>query len=261
MDISKYGPFALDDDGSLLMVASNRLCKSSDDGKTWTDLGTPIPADVRIGQGAHPGQFLRTANGAIVVAYLDFAGYVFRWDDANNKPNPTCKLELHAIRSRDRGQTWTEQQCLLDGYNADFMGFIQTKTGRLVLTVEHLASELCRWVACSFVSDDEGLTWQRSNWIDLGGRGHHEGAVEPTVAELSDGRLLMMIRTNLGRFWSAYSDDQGSSWRVIQPTALDASTSPGWILRLQSGRLAFVWNRLNPEGKTWPRSRRGATPL
>ena len=57
------------------------------------------------------------------------------------------------------------------------------------------------------VSADEGKTWQRGNIIDLGGRGHHDGAIEATVAELSTGRLLMLIRTNLDRFWEAYSDD------------------------------------------------------
>ena len=37
--------------------------------------------------------------------------------------------------------------------------------------------------------------------------------MEPTVAELSDGRLLMLIRTHWGRFWEALSDDGGLSWR------------------------------------------------
>jgi sialidase-1 len=77
--------------------------------------------------------------------------------------------------------------------------------------------------------------------------------VEPTVAELSDGRLMMLIRTGLDRFWSAYSEDQGRYWRVIQPTNIDASSAPAWLQRLQSGRLVLVWNRLNPEGKTLPK--------
>jgi predicted neuraminidase len=88
----------------------------------------------------------------------------------------------------------------------------------------------------------------------LGGHGHHDGAVEPAVAELSDGRLLMLIRTSLDRFWEAYSDDGGRYWRTIRPSNIDASSSPGYLLRLRSGRLVLAWNRLNPEGGACKRS-------
>jgi hypothetical protein len=67
----------------------------------------------------------------------------------------------------------------------------------------------------------------------------------------------MLIRTNLDRFWQAISEDGGRYWRSIQPSQIDASSSPGHLVRLQSGRLLLVWNRLNPEGGTWPRSQPG----
>ena len=161
-----------------------------------------------------------------------------------------------AVRSPDGGKTWGDKCLLLDGYNANFLGFIRLKSGRLVASAEHLMSQPGRWVVCSFVSDDSGQTWCRSNYIDLGGHGHHDGATEPTLAELSDGRVLMLIRTNLDRFWQALSEDGGRYWRTIQPTTLDASSSPGHLVRLQSGRLLFIWNRLNPESGPAPRGRR-----
>ena len=37
----------------------------------------------------------------------------------------------------------------------------------------------------------------------------------------------------------------------LQPSDLDASSAPGYLLRLRSGRLALAWNRLNPEGGTY----------
>ena len=80
--------------------------------------------------------------------------------------------------------------------------------------------------------------------------------MEATVAELSNGRLLMLIRTNLDRFWEAYSDDGGRYWREIRPSQIDASSSPGYLIRLASGRLALVWNRLYPEGKKQHRAGR-----
>jgi hypothetical protein len=108
-------------------------------------------------------------------------------------------------------------------------------------------------VVCSFISDNDGKSWLRSNFIDLGGHGHHDGATEPTVAELSDGRLLMLIRTNLGFFWQAISDDGGRYWRTIGQSQISASSSPGQLIRLRSGRLLFVWNQRDPEdGKVCP---------
>lgn len=254
LDITKNGPFIQNPDGSLVCVQGKMLHQSNDGGKTWAPISPEIAPGLNMEHVGHVGQLIRTRDGAIVIVYLNFDGYAFNWDDEKNEPLPTCKLELWAVRSTDGGKTWTDNQQLLPGYNADFMGLIQTSKGRLVVTVEHLKPELKRWVVCSFVSDDDGKTWRQGNWIDLGGRGHHDGAVEPTVVELKDGRLMMLIRTNLDQFWRAYSDD-GLYWRTIEPSGIDAGSAPAWLTRLQSGRLALVWNRLNSERKgEWKKS-------
>lgn len=255
LECTKNGPFVQMDDGTLIIVEGKGLRTSADGGKTWSEPGPPIASGVNMEHAGHVGQILRSRNGILSVVYLNFDGYKFEWDDEKNEPRPTCKLELWAVRSVDGGKTWIDNQLLLGGYNADFMGFVETREGRLVVAVEHLDPELKRWIVCSFSSDDEGMTWRRSNWIDLGGRGHHDGAVEPMLVELKDGRLMMLIRTNLDWFWRAYSDDGGRYWRTIGPTDIDASSAPGWLTRLASGKLVLVWNRLNSERKgEWPRS-------
>lgn len=250
LECTRNGPFLQSDDGSLLAIDGNVLRTSTDGGKTWSEPGAPITPGMDFNYVGHTAQPLRTRDGALVFLFLDFTGYKFSWNDQLGVPNPECLLELWAIRSLDNGQTWTDKQRLLGGYNADFMGFIQTSAGRLVATVEHLDPVFGRWMVCSFVSDDEGQTWKQGNWIDLGGHGHHDGAVEPTVVELKDGRLMMLIRTSLDRFWRAYSDDGGRYWRTIEPTNIDASSAPSWLLHLKSGRLALVWNRVKAEGAT-----------
>ncbi|NLV43074.1 MAG: exo-alpha-sialidase [Candidatus Hydrogenedentes bacterium] len=255
LEITKYGPFVKNDDGSLLVIDKNILRSSTDGGKTWSEDGTPIDPGLDIAANGHVGQFIRTKAGTLIIAFLDMSAYNWDWNNETQGPNPGCKLELWTIRSADGGKTWSDKQRLLDGYNADFMGLVQASNGSIVLAAEHLDPELRRWVVCSFVSDDEGVTWRRGNWIDLGGHGHHDGAVEPSLAELSDGRMLMVIRTNLDRLWSAYSEDHGRYWRVIQPMNLDASSAPPWVLRLQNGHLALVWNRLNPEGGVAPKTK------
>ena len=101
-------------------------------------------------------------------------------------------------------------------------------------------------------SDDEGQTWKRSNLIDLGdygGYGDHGGGIEPTLAQLHDGRLWMLIRTYRGCFTEAYSDDEGLTWKDIRPSAIEASGSPGQLRRLQSGRLVLLWNRYHRQGQ------------
>jgi len=252
LEIDRNGPFVELTDGNLATVDADGFRISKDDGKTWSEA---IP----VCKGINPKEpasyyLLRTRNNTLVLVYLNFTEYRFEWDEKQKEPKEGCKLEVWAIRSLDGGKTWVDNQRLLDGYNANFFGLIQTNTGRIVVPLEHLASNPGRLVVCSFYSDDEGKTWKRSNWIDLGGHGHHDGAMEPTVAELSDGRLLMLIRTSLDRFWQAISDDGGRYWRTIQPSQIDASNSPGYLLRLRSGRLVLVWNRLNPEGGVWQKS-------
>ncbi|HID05716.1 MAG TPA: exo-alpha-sialidase [Armatimonadetes bacterium] len=255
LDVTKNGPFIILDDGSLATVDRHGFRISRDEGKTWSE---PYPVCPGINDREPSScRLVRTKTGVIVMVYLDFTTYKFSWDNEAGEPKDDCRLEVWAIRSLDGGKTWVDKQRLLDGYNANFFGFIETSKGRLVVTLEHLVRNPGRWVVCSFISDDDGKTWRRSYFIDLGGHGHHDGATEPTVAELSDGRLLMFIRTNLDRFWQAISDDGGRYWRIIQPSQIDASSSPGQLLRLQSGRLVLVWNRLNPEGRTYPRSKPG----
>jgi Neuraminidase (sialidase) len=252
LEIDRNGPFVVLDDGSLGTVDEQGFRTSKDDGKTWSE-AVPVCKGINPKE---PASFylLRTQNNTLVLVYLNFAEYRFEWDEERKEPKEGCKLEVWAIRSLDGGKTWVDNQRLLGGYNANFFGLIQTRTGRIVVPLEHLASDPGRIVVCSFYSDDEGKTWKRSNWIDLGGHGHHDGAMEPTVAELSNGRLLMLIRTSLDRFWQAISDDGGRYWRTVQPSPIDASNSPGYLLKLKSGRLVLVWNRLNPEGRVWQKS-------
>jgi hypothetical protein len=252
LPIDRNGPFVAMPDGGLVTVDAKGLRTSTDDGKTWSE---PQP----VCEGLNPGEpasfyLLRAKSGALVLVYLDMANYKFDWDEAAGEPKEGTRLEMWAIRSLDGGKTWIDRQRLLDGYNANFFGLIQTQAGGIVVTAEHLVSNPGRWVACSFRSGDDGKTWKRSNLIDLGGHGHHDGATEPTLAELSDGRVLMLIRTNLDRFWQAFSEDDGQHWRTIQPSSIDASSSPGHLVRLASGRLVLVWNRLNPEGGTAAKS-------
>ena len=128
------------------------------------------------------------------------------------------------------------------------MEIIQTSTGNIVLPMQELLYAEGRHVIRPYVSQDNGKSWIKTNYIDTGGKGHHDVNTEPTLVELKDGTLWMLLRTNFDYFWSAFSYDQGLSWTELRNSNIDASSSPAFMTRLTSGRLVMTWNRLKADG-------------
>ena len=78
-----------------------------------------------------------------------------------------------------------------------------------------------------YYSDDEGRTWRRSRneviaSLENGVKGSFSMG-EPAAIELEDGRVLMLGRTNLGRFFQSHSEERG--WRTL-PTPRETTTAP-----------------------------------
>jgi hypothetical protein len=260
------GPFTELADGSLMTIEPTGMRTSTDEGVTWS-AATPVCAGIAAVYAGRtePAAYyvLRTKSGVLVALYLDLATCKFVWDDKANQP-VDCVLEVWAVRSLDGGKTWVDRQRVLEGYNPNFFGFIQITSGRLVGVIPHMVLDPGRYVGVSLTSDDDGKTWAHSNFVDLGGHGNHSGAMEPSVVQLSDDRLMMLIRTHWNRFWEAYSDDGGLSWRTVLPSKIESCSAPGYLLKLRSGRLALLCNgKANREelllsfseddGKTWTR--------
>ncbi len=182
-----------------------------------------------------------------MLVYMDSRSKQGKWDSRTDDFPSDMRLDVWSIRSLDNGKTWIDRQRIFKGYCGAITDMLETSTGRLVVPIQMAMRNPGRHVQSMHVSDDKGKTWHQVQLIDLGGHGHHDGALEPTLAELRDGRLWMLIRTNWNRFWEAFSDDHGGSWRLIRPSTIEASSSPGCLRRLASGRLVLVWNRLYPE--------------
>ena len=130
----------------------------------------------------------------------------------------------------------------------------------------------------AYFSDDGGASWERSQgsimvWPLPGeqDRGGFGGTAEPVVQELSDGRILMLLRTKVGRFFQSISSDAGKNWKAATPTRLSSGDVPCDLDRLRSAKDLFViWNQTSgkeirggyyrsrlsvalssDEGKTW----------
>lgn len=212
---------------------------TTDEGKSWSDEREIVRH--KDCQASHPTE-LRTRDGVIHVFYLGYKKH--SW--TNGEPNPDDVSDLWTVRTSDDGVSWTKPQKIFAGYTGATNGGIETSSGRLIVPFSHYVPKPGHLVSRTVVSDDGGKTWRQSSIIDIGGAGDHEGAVEPAVVELKDGRIWMLIRTSRGNFWQSYSTDGGTTWSQAKPTAIGAAHAPGHVIRLASGRLALAWNQKEP---------------
>ncbi|HPA18748.1 MAG TPA: sialidase family protein [Verrucomicrobiae bacterium] len=105
------------------------------------------------------------------------------------------------------------------------------------------------------LSDDDGVTWRevmlpsppphRIEWPHLGVRWQNYGC-EPTVVELSGGRLWMLIRTSQDCHYESFSDDGGETWSAPAPSRFYATITMPLLFRMRDGRLLAIWNNTTP---------------
>ncbi len=242
------GPFVKTTEGDVLAIDSAASYVSKDGGKTWSK-PRPLFSNQQKIKVSNERALFRTRDGVIIAAFMNLAERKWTWSNKLGDA-PDAKLPTYVMRSLDDGKTWQDIQKMHEPWSGAVRDMIQTKDGRIIFTAMKMQHNPGRHAVLTYSSTDNGKTWKASNLIDLGGAGHHGGVTEPTLTELNDGRIWMLIRTNWGQFWSAYSSDGGKFWNIIKPSGIPASSAPGLIKRLQSGRLLLVWNRPYPEGKT-----------
>ncbi|HVK16881.1 MAG TPA: exo-alpha-sialidase [Fimbriiglobus sp.] len=167
--------------------------------------------------------------------------------------NGPADLKLFLRVSTDEGKTFGEPVCTTNGpgyhvVNNDRVTVLST--GRIVVPVAW-DDDISRKGGMHFecfctYSDDLGKTWKKgAGTIDLPKR----GAMEPEVVELAGGRLLMIIRTQLGHIATAYSADGGHTWGEPGRLPVTAPESPATIRRVPAtGDLLLVWNNTHKAG-------------
>ena len=96
-----------------------------------------------------------------------------------------------------------------------------------------------------YVSDDEAQSWKKSlSELFVSIRRAAYDLEEPTVVELKDGRLLMHLRSQLGRMYHTYSNDGGINWSRPQPMPIASSYIPCYLCRIPSNDfLLMIWNQ------------------
>lgn len=148
--------------------------------------------------------------------------------------------------SSDGGRTFGESILTTPepGYNivvSDRM--TRLRSGRIVLPCSFTTDidKVNHMVCFVYFSDDGGSTWRKGGGeIDLPKR----GAMEPDVVELRDGRLLMIMRNQLGTISASHSGDGGETWSAPRSLAGIRSPEAPATIRVipATGDLLLVWN-------------------
>ncbi len=251
---TRGGPVAALADGSLLWVTTepeapylaramwqiSRLTmrRSLDAGKSWSAPHTFVQGTKEYSLLSHT---LRpTASGALLHLFVRYSGYDY---ETHTPEKSRCEAFVH--RSTDGGRTWSEPVKLPTGerYIGDVLSLEQLRDGRLIYPFCFLTAIKSQFACSALYSDDDGLSWTRSKSVlQAGGAGFESGASEPTVVELPDKRLWMLLRAQTGFLWESFSSDRGKTWSTAAPSVIPSSNAPATALRLRSGDIAVAWN-------------------
>ncbi len=254
-------------DGRLLLAYSHWTAKagaddspceidgkySTDGGLTWGPDFTLIPNDA---MNLMSVSLLRLKSGEIMMVY--------------GRRYSNSKAWMYARFSKDEAKTWSKDYLVTPilGYQGmNNARVIQLKGGRLLAPVffcrgESWEKDYFFWDMV-YYSDDNGRTWTtKGQKVTVDGCGY--GADEPGLVELKDGRVMMLIRTDLKQIYRCYSSDKGESWSKPEPMGLTAPSCNATCVRIPSTKdLLLIWNNhpteRNPltcaisqdEGRTW----------
>lgn len=243
----RMGPFVNMPDGALLTVDTTNCYLSRDEGRTWTAF--PIFKDTSKFLIRMERALIRTRQETLILAFMNEKEHRRSWNSQTHDA-PGSVLPTYVVRSYDNGKTWQEPQLMHREWTGAVRDIIETKDGHVIFTSMMLLSNPGRNSVLTYTSRDEGKSWTRSNIIDLGGIGHHSGVTESTLEEMTDGSLLMYMRTNWGSLWETRSTNKGISWTNYRSTPIMSSSAPAMFKRMKSGRLILIWNQSMPQGKT-----------
>ncbi|MBI1324423.1 hypothetical protein GC170_14735 [bacterium] len=234
-------------DGRLLLVsmefggdgsdfATTRLVahESTDGGKAWSGhrvITETAKGDVNV----YSPNLIESKDGGILLMFHRHHGTVKQ-----------ATFTLHVLKSTDDGRNFAPfaeffpkgefQLC-----NATVK---RLKSGRLLLPVNASVpgdhGPAGKYAATVVFSDDDGRTWtEASNRVTLPKR----GAMEPHVEQTRDGRVLMVMRNQLGSLHLAESTDEGVHWTEPKSIGLKSPESCPELVRIpKTGDLLMIWN-------------------
>ena len=261
-----YKP-ALLPDGRLIAVALPKIdgvqhaeaIYSKDNGHTWSEPTTIFSLPPDEGNFCF-WNYLVDRTGEIHFFFLLDPSTGADWRRTHSEtPIPFAELHISYVRSSDHATQWQAPRRIWEGRAGALLSVIQLRSGRLLLPICYRTNR--NWTnrgdgiddytyrgqfdSSALYSDDGGTSWKQSPSALRVPTPDLEtilGAVDPVLLQLKDGRVWMLIRTQVGRLYESFSNDEGQTWSAAVPTTLDSSDSPPGLVRLSDGRIVMILN-------------------
>jgi len=254
LPFAHQGPFVTTGEGGILCFDEQNALVSHDEGQTWT--AHALFEEPARYQPSTECALLRTRGGTVIAAWINLVekhhAPGFKWG-GSAKDYAQWVLPLYVSRSRDDGRTWGEPILLNRPWCGCVHSIIQTRSGRIVLVAQEVIPAW-RHATVMFLSDDEGLTWQRSSILDLSEGCHdHAGSCEATIIQRRDDSLYLLLRNETGFLTQSESTDEGLTWSAQTPTTIPSVTCCAQMTTLTDGTVALLWNpppRYDPANPT-----------
>jgi len=199
--------------------------RSEDGGNTWDDL--KVIWDAGENTSGNPSPVLDRSTGDIFL--------LSTWNLGTDREPEIIKgtskdtRRVFVLVSTDDGKTWTEPKEITADVKPDNWTWYATGPchgiqmesrsyrDRLIIPCDHIEAGTEKYYSHIIFSDDHGKTWT------LGGTTPQDKVNECTVAELSNGRLMLNMR-NYDRSkhcrMISLSDDAGMTWSTIFPDSV-----------------------------------------
>jgi len=228
------GPF----EGSVHQALLGAI--SEDGGRTWGEAW--VVNDMPKVSDFDPG-FVHATNRLLLFFSTG------RWE-TNPPLGPGMKtgvdsFQMFVKESRDGGRTWSETLDMhtAPGWNSRSNG-IRLRDGTLLIPTHHLQYPHKSSV---LLSTDDGKAWTRGADITTP---DEVGAAEPSVTQLPDESLLMVLRTTDGYLWFVRSTDGGKNWSKPERQDLTAATSSANLWTTAKGQVVLTHNPTKPPHRT-----------
>ena len=202
------------DTGNIDLV----MKKSLDNGDTWSSL--KIIWDDGDNVCGNPSPVVDTETGVVHL--------ITTWNNGKDHESGIINgtsiegREIYHLSSKDEGETWTTPKNITADvklpnwtwYATGPVHGIQLKKGkhkgRLMIACDHIEKNSKKYYSHVFYSDNHGKSWK------LGGTTPNDNVNECTVAELSNGNLMLNMRNyhrNISKSRQiAISEDGGDTW-------------------------------------------------
>lgn len=180
------------------------IIRSTDGGKTWSrpEVLIDTPWDDRA------PNFCQLADGTILCSFFTYPGPMA--SDLTRDPARTALTGI--IRSFDNGKTWEQEPKVLPVpfvYDATDGPIIELQDGSALICVYGREVGAPNEMVAFCRTTDSGETWELLSTLAT----DHEMS-ETAVAQLQDGRLVMIARPEGDIAWSS---DGGRNWTPPQP--------------------------------------------